>query len=156
MAYRSPEMVDLYQRKKLSEKVDIWALGCLLYKLSFFTTPFEDANGVVSSMAILSARYRIPASSNYSENLHNLIRQLLEVDPNERPSIDQVIGIARSHPLWSTARSRDHERKTKKGLPFVEEVIGEQEITKSEENINEIANAGSQGKGLFLLSTLIL
>lgn len=34
-------MVDLYSNKNISEKVDIWALGVLLYKLAYFTTPFE-------------------------------------------------------------------------------------------------------------------
>lgn len=36
LQYRAPEMIDLYQRMGLNEKVDIWALGVLLYKLCFF------------------------------------------------------------------------------------------------------------------------
>ncbi|KAJ3342131.1 hypothetical protein HDU93_003347 [Gonapodya sp. JEL0774] len=34
--YRAPEMVDLYGRKGLSEKTDVWALGILLYKLCYY------------------------------------------------------------------------------------------------------------------------
>jgi len=34
--YRAPEMADLYRRQRISEKVDIWALGCFLYTLTFF------------------------------------------------------------------------------------------------------------------------
>merc|ERR1712137_512474 len=33
MAYRSPEMIDLWRKQPINEKVDIWALGCLLYRL---------------------------------------------------------------------------------------------------------------------------
>jgi serine/threonine protein kinase len=36
--YRAPELIDLYEKKEISEKVDIWALGVLLYKLCFFVS----------------------------------------------------------------------------------------------------------------------
>ena len=32
---RSPEMVDLYSGLHITTKADIWALGCLLYKVGF-------------------------------------------------------------------------------------------------------------------------
>ena len=41
LAYRAPEMVDLYQGKLINEKVDVWSLGCLLYKLCFRKTLFH-------------------------------------------------------------------------------------------------------------------
>ena len=34
--YRPPEYCDLYLRLGISNKVDVWAMGCLLYKLCFF------------------------------------------------------------------------------------------------------------------------
>lgn len=52
-AYRSPEQVDLYQGHVVSEKVDIWALGVMLFKLAFFHTPFEDVRGKVEDSGIL-------------------------------------------------------------------------------------------------------
>ncbi|PAN11206.1 hypothetical protein PAHAL_2G201800 [Panicum hallii] len=42
-AYRAPEMWDLYRREVISEKVDIWALGCLLYRICYFKSAFDDA-----------------------------------------------------------------------------------------------------------------
>lgn len=36
-------MVDLYMGKTITTKADIWALGCLLYKLCFFTLPFGES-----------------------------------------------------------------------------------------------------------------
>lgn len=53
LAYRSPEQVDLFQGHVVSEKVDIWALGVILFKLAFFQTPFEDNRGNVDTGAIL-------------------------------------------------------------------------------------------------------
>jgi serine/threonine protein kinase len=36
LQYRAPEMCDLYQKRGLNEKVDIWALGVLLYKICYY------------------------------------------------------------------------------------------------------------------------
>ena len=85
LSYRSPEMIDLYSGKSITTKSDIWALGCLLYKLCFFTLPFGE-----SSLAIQNGEFTIPDNSRYSPGLHALIRYLLEPDPVKRPDIFQV------------------------------------------------------------------
>ncbi|KAF5280987.1 hypothetical protein FQA39_LY05192 [Lamprigera yunnana] len=89
LSYRSPEMVDMYCGKPITTKADIWALGCLLYKLCFFTLPFGE-----STLAIQSGNFYIPDSSRYSKGLHQLIRYMLEPDPDQRPDIFQVSYIA--------------------------------------------------------------
>ncbi|KAJ3272060.1 hypothetical protein HDV01_006012 [Terramyces sp. JEL0728] len=86
LQYRAPEMCDLYQKKGLNEKVDIWALGVLLYKVMYYTTPFEETG----KMAILNGRYIIPTLPIYSDDLKSLVRIMLEVDPQRRPDIFQV------------------------------------------------------------------
>lgn len=45
------------------------ALGCLLYKLCFFTLPFGE-----SQVAICDGSFTIPDNSRYSYDLHCLIR----------------------------------------------------------------------------------
>ncbi|KAJ8669665.1 hypothetical protein QAD02_000924 [Eretmocerus hayati] len=89
LSYRAPEMVDMYCGKQITTKADIWALGCLLYKLCFFTLPFGD-----STLAIQSGNFTIPDNSRYSKALHCLIRYMLEPDPDIRPDIYQVSAIA--------------------------------------------------------------
>uniref|UniRef100_A0A0C9R9B2 AAK1_0 protein n=2 Tax=Fopius arisanus TaxID=64838 RepID=A0A0C9R9B2_9HYME len=89
LSYRAPEMVDMYSGKSITTKADIWALGCLLYKLCFFTLPFGE-----STLAIQSGNFTIPDNSRYSKGLHNLIRYMLEPDPDIRPDIYQVSAIA--------------------------------------------------------------
>lgn len=86
MAYRSPEMIDLWRQQLINEKVDIWALGCLLYRICFFLHPFDGGN-----LQILNVKYQIPANSVYSKELHQLIEYLIEPDPNARPDIFQVL-----------------------------------------------------------------
>ncbi len=71
LQYRAPEMVDVYQKRVIDEKADIWALGVLLYKLCYYTTPFEENGG--GPLAILSANYRFPPMPVYSQNLKDLI-----------------------------------------------------------------------------------
>lgn len=90
LSYRAPEMVDLYSSgKPITTKSDIWAMGCLLYKLCFFTLPFGE-----STLAIQSGNFTIPDNSKYSKTLHQLIRYMLEPDVDKRPNIFQVGEIA--------------------------------------------------------------
>uniref|UniRef100_A0A4W3H1U9 AP2-associated protein kinase 1-like n=1 Tax=Callorhinchus milii TaxID=7868 RepID=A0A4W3H1U9_CALMI len=85
LSYRAPEMVNLYSGKSITTKADIWALGCLLYKLCFFTLPFGE-----SQVAICDGSFTIPDHSRYSNEMHCLIRYMLEPDPDKRPDIYQV------------------------------------------------------------------
>ncbi|KAM9608176.1 AP2-associated protein kinase 1 isoform 4-T4 [Morphnus guianensis] len=85
LSYRAPEMVNLYSGKLITTKADIWALGCLLYKLCYFTLPFGE-----SQVAICDGNFTIPDNSRHSQDMHCLIRYMLEPDPDKRPDIYQV------------------------------------------------------------------
>ncbi|XP_027890874.1 BMP-2-inducible protein kinase isoform X3 [Xiphophorus couchianus] len=85
LSYRAPEMINLYAGKAITTKADIWALGCLLYKLCFFTLPFGE-----SQVAICDGTFIVPDNSKFSTKLHCLIRYMLEPDQEKRPDIYQV------------------------------------------------------------------
>lgn len=90
MVYRSPEMVDLYMEKWIGDKADVWALGCLLFKMAYVVTPFEETG----RLGIINARVEFPqtmSSSSYSDNLRNTIKWLLTPDPEDRPDIFDVL-----------------------------------------------------------------
>ncbi|XP_015717188.1 BMP-2-inducible protein kinase isoform X2 [Coturnix japonica] len=85
LSYRAPEMINLYGGKSITTKADIWALGCLLYKLCFFSLPFGE-----SQVAICDGSFTIPDNSRYTHSIHCLIRYMLEPDQEQRPDIFQV------------------------------------------------------------------
>ncbi|ODV92564.1 hypothetical protein CANCADRAFT_11892, partial [Tortispora caseinolytica NRRL Y-17796] len=85
--YRSPEMVDLYKGYAIDERSDIWALGILLYKLCYYTTPFEPGG----NSDILNGKLHFPSYPSYSDRLKKLIKQMLSKDPDMRPTAVQVL-----------------------------------------------------------------
>lgn len=85
--YRAPEMIDLYRGLPIDEKSDIWALGIFLYKLCYYTTPFEEKG----DLAILHATFSFPKYPVYSNRLKNLISVLLREDPRRRPNAYQTL-----------------------------------------------------------------
>ena len=86
--YRPPEMVDEYGTFPVNEKVDIWALGCILYAILFKQQPFQDAQ----KLTIIKGDYYIPNEArDYSEKIFDFIRLMLTPDPRIRPSAKDVI-----------------------------------------------------------------
>ena len=115
LQYRSPEMIDVYRKQPIDEKADIWALGVLLYKLCYYTTPFEE----VGQMAILNARFKFPAHPVFSDQLKLLIASMLREQPSQRPNIYQVLEKAcqmqgKEVPIRNiyTSRSQSESRKS--------------------------------------------
>lgn len=79
LQYRSPEMIDVYRKLPIDEKSDIWALGVLLYKLCYYTTPFEEQG----QLAILNASFKFPAHPIFSDRLKKLIGKYCISEPGK-------------------------------------------------------------------------
>ena len=91
--YRAPEMIDIGLGYPIDEKSDIWALGIFLYKLCFYTTPFERPNQTLEQFQqlILTSQYTMPPRPAYSDRLRNMIFVLLQPNPRMRPNVFQVL-----------------------------------------------------------------
>ncbi|UXI16995.1 Kaptin [Sarcoptes scabiei] len=89
LAYSAPEI--LLGDKYDGPKVDIWALGCILYILLYGRNPFMQFNDNETLIRILDCSFAIPEKSSVSEISRNLIFNLLKKDPNERLSIEQIL-----------------------------------------------------------------
>jgi serine/threonine protein kinase len=95
--------VDPYQGYDISEKVDVWAMGVLLFKFCFGRTPFEDRRGNVENLGILSGfivENAVPPSAleakdeNGAAALNPTLLQVMTLcmdkNPDTRPSSAQV------------------------------------------------------------------
>ncbi|KAH0799911.1 CAMK family protein kinase [Histomonas meleagridis] len=85
--YRSPEMCDLYRGQKIDSKSDIWALGCILYKLCTFQDPFPESN-----LQILNINYKWPESKKINPSFKEIVRCIFKSNPNERPTARELLG----------------------------------------------------------------
>ena len=85
--YRAPEMLDTWSNYPVDTKADIWACGCLLFVLCFHNHPFEDS----AKLAIVNGNYKIPPNDTKYTMFHDLIRQMLTVDPSLRPDSNQIL-----------------------------------------------------------------
>ncbi|KHJ43806.1 kinase domain protein [Trichuris suis] len=93
MYYRAPELFAPQVGDKLDERTDIWSLGCLLYALCFWVSPFEQAvlRGDSLPLMHLSLKQVIPIHSPYSKEMHDLIMCMLQPDRQSRPFLPSVL-----------------------------------------------------------------
>ena len=80
-AYAAPELM---ANKEFRFKVDIWALGCILYELCALKKPFYPQ--------YQAGEYNEAPLQKYSHELKTLISELLYIKPEFRPSINIVTG----------------------------------------------------------------
>ena len=85
--YLSPEIL---LDKPYSFKSDIWSLGVLLYEMITLKVPFEANSLPLLSLKIVKGVYnQIPKS--FSKEIKDLVKDLLQVNPNKRPSIKDLL-----------------------------------------------------------------
>ncbi|KAK6201217.1 serine/threonine protein kinase [Scheffersomyces amazonensis] len=98
LPYRAPELLDVVKNSEITEKTDIWSLGCLLYACCFGYSPFEKLEieqGANISLAISQGKFLIPKNNGgYSSELMDIINQCLKLNPDKRPTIDKLLDTA--------------------------------------------------------------
>lgn len=113
MPYRAPELFDVKTGSVIDTKVDIWSFGCTLYACLVGKSPFEarsEETGGSLSICVLGCDWRFPdegrqakgkgkgaqangwgSEVNISESVRAVVRKCLQVEPAQRPDIDEVI-----------------------------------------------------------------
>ena len=85
--YASPEV---WRDQPYDNKSDIWSLGCVLYESITLKPPFraDDMQGLYKK--VLRGVYpKIP--NIYSADLANLVKALIQVTPQMRPSCERIL-----------------------------------------------------------------
>lgn len=120
MPYRAPELFDVKTGSIIDTKVDIWSLGCTLYACLVGKSPFEarsEETGGSLSMCVLGGDWRFPDEKSgatkgkgkvgsqpvdegaresvpsISEPVKEIVRKCLQVEPADRPDIDELIQL---------------------------------------------------------------
>lgn len=85
-AFRAPELFNVPSECEIDERTDVWSLGCCLYAMAYGNSPCDG-----TALSAMSGRIRFPEESQYSQNFRELISYILEVDPQSRPFVADVI-----------------------------------------------------------------
>ncbi|EFP78301.2 serine/threonine protein kinase [Puccinia graminis f. sp. tritici CRL 75-36-700-3] len=118
MPYQAPELFDVKTGEDLTEAVDIWSLGCVLYCLAYGHSPFETTDtaeqGGSMVLAVMNGSWKFPNTKGsnpnpngnnnnsnqslwvYSDRFQELIKSMLVVGPKARPTIFEVIDSAQA------------------------------------------------------------
>ena len=97
LKHRPPELIDLRREQEIGTKVDIWALGCILFRLCTGCEPFEGCMGG----DILNVRYTWPEGVEVDSRLVDMVQFMLVADPARRPNIAFVLARLQHHfPEW--------------------------------------------------------
>lgn len=100
--YMSPEIV---QGHKYNQKSDMWALGCVLYEMLTLRKVFDATNPLRLVSDIVKGQYE-EIDSQYSSEMHSLVTILLSQNPDDRPTVAEVLAM----PLLSSL-GREMQKK---------------------------------------------
>ncbi|EAR86022.1 Serine/Threonine kinase domain protein (macronuclear) [Tetrahymena thermophila SB210] len=84
---------EILNGKQYNEKCDIWSLGVIIYQMVFGKPPFMPAkgggiNGLIRE--IQKEKFDFPDQIPISEELKNLLRRMLTVDPQKRLNFKEL------------------------------------------------------------------
>ena len=88
--YMSPE---IFKGQKYNNKVDMWALGCIIYELCTLNFCFNGNSYEELIKNITDGKHGTIDKKIYGEDLKKLIDSLLNKNYNQRPSADDTIKL---------------------------------------------------------------
>lgn len=92
--YMAPEQLDANEHKptKITEKVDIWQMGCVLMELYCQTVPFANLSSVAAIIAELVVKKRGPVIPERTDpRARVLLSACLRLKPKTRPSAEMLL-----------------------------------------------------------------
>lgn len=94
--YISPELLSLEERST-SKSADLWALGCILYRMSTGRLPFQGSTDLLTFELIQACKVEWP--TNLPDDTKDLIEKLLQKDPTQRLGAKSFEDL-KSHPFF--------------------------------------------------------
>jgi serine/threonine protein kinase len=101
--YIPPEAVSCFVLKNRSQKIDIWAIGVIIYLMLFGKFPYEYATRVQliefmrdlqSGLKKMRFLKKLPESSDANIMiLYEVMKQCFQINPKERPSSEELLAM---------------------------------------------------------------
>ena len=91
--YMSPEVL---KGSGYDWKSDVWSLGCVVYELACLHSPFRKDDTKMSLYDLfqtISKGEFVPIGEKYSEELRTIVNSMIQVNPEKRLDIDQVVEL---------------------------------------------------------------
>ena len=88
LGYQPPEMLN---QKDYSFGADIWALGIIMSYLLNGENPFGTIEDLAKNIIDINMKPSFKREKEISQAAKNLINQILEKDPEKRPTLNQII-----------------------------------------------------------------
>ncbi|RHY26233.1 hypothetical protein DYB32_007793 [Aphanomyces invadans] len=85
---------------------DLWSLGCILYQLLAGETPFQGGSAYLTFLKVKAGTFDFPEF--FSDAAKDLIAQLLQTQPQARPSFDAI----KAHPFFHGVDFAHHMNAT--------------------------------------------
>lgn len=83
--YMAPE---IFEYKEYDIKADLWSLGCVIFEMLSGTPPFRGSNPRDLYNNIQLRKISFPEGVNVSNELKGLLREMLEVNPTKRITLE--------------------------------------------------------------------
>ncbi|KAJ9113209.1 hypothetical protein QFC22_006048 [Naganishia vaughanmartiniae] len=144
--YIAPEV--LYGKSEgHSYEVDIWSIGVILYTMLVGKPPFQMKDVKMIYQKIKDMDYAFPPDCRVSEEAKSLVKSILNKDPSQRPSLDDIF----AHPWFiSGAFPTDLPASSLKEVPIFPPMSFEQ-IT---HNFRKLKQRCAVGQDLPLAKTV--
>ena len=110
--YTAPELFS--ENGIYSFKTDLWALGCIMYEMALGQVPFfeERVNKLIMKIINEEVNFNKKQFSQYSMEFMEVLKKLLEKDPEQRPSWGEI----ENYPFWGLNENSNNSNNNVKGL----------------------------------------
>ena len=88
--YMSPEQI---AEQRYDNKSDIWSFGCIIYEIAALHPPFQARYHVQLAQKINECKID-PLPDKYSKELQDAIFSMIKINPNQRPSTDDILQLS--------------------------------------------------------------
>ncbi|CAL1706788.1 unnamed protein product [Somion occarium] len=140
--YVSPELLEVSETSRSS---DLWALGCIIYRMIAGQFPFQGLSEYLTLEKIKILEYTFP--EGFDEQAKDLVQKLLVRDPTQRlgagePDSPNSMKALRSHPFFNTINWST--LWTGKAPPLEPGLVKREQETSGRSSLNNWEDVGAQ------------